>query len=82
LYYVIYNSVTMANRIKNHFRFDKDYIGVMHTPSKISVSGCSYSLKCKPEKLREILAVSEEFGIKVKGVFRQTGPDEFVEVPL
>ena len=81
MYYLIaYNSVTFANRIKNHFRYDGDYVGVIHTPSEISKGGCSYSVKVKPFKLQEVLAISNEYGFKIKGIFQQTDDNRYNEV--
>lgn len=79
---IAYNSVTFANRIKNYFRYDGDYVGVIHTPVEISKGGCSYSVKVKPAKLEQVISVSRELGFKIKGVYRQTSDGRYVEVLL
>jgi len=81
-YYIAFNSITFANRIKNHFRYDGDYVGVMHTPSQFALGGCSYSVKVKPQKLQQVLAISDEFGFKIKGVFQQTSDGQYFEVSV
>jgi len=81
-YYIAFNSITFANRIKNYFRYDGDYVGVMHTPSQFALGGCSYSVKVKPAKLQQVLAISEEFEFKIKAVFKQTDDGQFIEVKL
>jgi len=81
-YYIAFNSITFAMRIKNYFRYDGDYVGVMHTPSQFALAGCSYSVKVKPPKLHEVLAIANEFDFKIKGVFQQTSEGQFFEVKL
>lgn len=81
MYYLIaFNSVTFANRIKKHFMYDGDYLGVLHTPSELTKGSCSYSVKVKPEKLQQVLDVSKEFDFKIKGVFLQSDDGKYIEV--
>lgn len=79
-YLIVYSSITFANRIKKHFMYDGDYVAVLHTPKEISAGGCSYSVRVKPAKLKQVLDVSKEFGFKVRGVYKQTGEGEYTEV--
>ncbi|MDR0405572.1 MAG: DUF3343 domain-containing protein [Clostridiales bacterium] len=81
-YLIVYSSVTFANRIKNHFQNDGDYIVVLHTPAGLSEGGCSYSVKVKPAKVGQVLRASGEYGFKIKGVFRQTEEGAYAEVTL
>lgn len=81
MYYLIaYNSITFANRIKKHFASDGDFVGILHTPKELSKGGCSYSVKVKPEKIKQVLDASNRFGFKIKGVYKQTGDGNYVEV--
>lgn len=81
MYYIVYSSVTFATGIKNHFRYSADYIGVLHTPAKISGGSCSYCLTVKNEaKAREIVKVSQDYGIKIKGIYKETEKDQYTEV--
>lgn len=82
MYFIIFNSVTLANRVKSYFQYDRAFVGMVHTPVAIGVNGCSYSLKVNREKVREVLSVADAMGIRVKGVYRQVGDNEYVEVPL
>ena len=81
MYYIVYSSITFATGIKNKFRYDPDLITVLHTPSGISKGGCSYSIAVKTaSKALEIIKASEEYGVKVKGLFKQTDSEEFEEL--
>ncbi len=78
MYYIVYNSVTFATGIKNKFRYDKDNIRVMHTPAKISTAGCSYSIRVDNfQKATEIINASKEYGVKIKGFYKQNSDSEF-----
>ena len=81
MYYIIaYSSITYATRIRNYFKYDGDYVGMLHTPREISKGGCSYSIKVKPGKLEQVLEVSKQCGFKIKGVYLQTDADTYEEV--
>ena len=77
---IIYNSVTFAKRIKDYFRRDGDYLAVIQTPSMLSPGGCSYSVKVKTAKLREVLEASRDLGFKVKGVYLQDTDGKYTVV--
>jgi hypothetical protein len=80
MYYLIaYNSITFANRIKKHFASDGDFIGILHTPKELSKGGCSYSVKVKPEKIKQVLDASNRLVINQR-VYKQTGDGNYVEV--
>lgn len=81
-YLVAYSSITFANGIKNYFKHDGDYIGVVHTPSELTKGGCSYSIKIKLNKLQQVINVSKEFGFKIKGIFQQLEDGRYIEVVL
>ncbi len=72
MYYVLFNSITMATRIRNHFKYEGVSLYMAHTPKEISKGGCSYSIIVKPKYLEDILNVASEYGIAVKGVYEQT----------
>lgn len=81
MYYIIYNSITFATGMKNKFRYDREQITVMHTPSSISGASCSYCLKVSSfEKATEIIKASEEYGVTVKGLYKKTGEESYEEV--
>lgn len=81
MYYIVYSSITFATGMKNKFRYDKEQITVIHTPSKISGASCSYSLKVNTyEKAVEIIKSSEEYGVKIKGLYKKTDNDNFEEI--
>lgn len=81
-YYIVYSSITYANRVKSQFENESGYIGVVHTPIGISVGGCSYSVKVKQDKLGRVLDVSNHFGFKIKGVFQEHADNTFTEVAV
>lgn len=72
MYYVLFNSITMATRVRNHFKYEGVTLGMAHTPKEISKGGCSYSLIVKPVYLNNVLSAADDFGISVKGVYKQT----------
>ncbi len=81
MYYIVYSSITFATGMKNKFRYDKEQITVMHTPSKISGAGCSYCLKVKSlEKAMEIIEASGEYGVKIRGLYKETEENNFEEI--
>ncbi|MDD3766164.1 MAG: DUF3343 domain-containing protein [Eubacteriales bacterium] len=81
MYYLIsYSSITYATRIKNFFKYDGDYVAMLHTPSQISKGGCSYSIKVKPHKVKQVLEVSKKCGYKIKGVYKQIDANTYEEV--
>jgi len=81
MYYIVYSSITFATGMKNKFRYDREQITVIHTPSKISGASCSYSLKVNSyEKAVEIITASEEYGVKIKGLYKKTSDNDFEEV--
>lgn len=81
MYYIVYSSITFATGMKNKFRYDKEQITVMHTPSSISGASCSYCLKVGSlEKALEIIKASEEYGVAVKGLYKKTGEDGYEEI--
>ena len=72
MYYVLFNSITMATRVRNHFKYEGVTLSMTHTPKEISKGGCSYSLIVKPVYLNNVLAIADDYGITVKGVYQQT----------
>lgn len=81
MYYIIYSSITFATGMKNKFRYDKEQITVMHTPSNISGASCSYCLKVGSyEKAMEIIKASEEYGVTIRGLYKKTVDDSYEEV--
>ena len=82
MYYIIYGSVTYANRIKRFFDNEKGFVGVIHTPSAISSGGCSYSLKLDRDKAKRAIALSVQYGVKIHGIFKQNADGTFVKVEV
>lgn len=81
MYYIVYSSITFATGMKNKFRYDKEQITVMHTPSDISGASCSYCLMVgNLEKAKEIIKASEEYGVNVKGLYKKTSDNNFEEI--
>ncbi|GEM_PF-2402642 len=80
-YYIVYSSVTFATAVRNKFRFDRQQISVVHTPSVISGTGCSYSIRLKnKQKAMEIINYSKEYGVSVKGFYEQNSNGEFIRL--
>ncbi|WHH58252.1 putative Se/S carrier-like protein [Petroclostridium sp. X23] len=71
-YLAIYSSVTLANRVKRNMPRDGEYVGVVHTPRSITKGGCSYALRFKQHKLSKVKQVSEEYGIKIKALYKES----------
>jgi len=65
----VYSSITFANRVKKLIIPDGDYVGVIHTPRSISPGGCSYALRFRKHKLGLIKQISQNLGIKIKGIY-------------
>ena len=81
MYYIVFSSITFATGMKNKFRYDTEQIRVLHTPSKISGASCSYCLTVNSyEKALEIINASEEYGVKIKGLYKKTDEDSYEEV--
>lgn len=81
MYYIVYSSITFATGMKNKFRYDREQITVLHTPSEISGASCSYCLKVNSfEKAIEIIKASEEYGVRIKGLYKKTDEEKFEEV--
>ncbi|MEE1042464.1 MAG: putative Se/S carrier-like protein [Clostridia bacterium] len=81
MYYIVYSSITFATGIKNKFRYDNARITVTHTPSKISGASCSYSLKVNSyEKALEIIKASTEYGVTIRGLYKETKENEFEKI--
>lgn len=79
-YYIVYNSITYANRVNEMLDNQTGYSAVVHTPREISKGGCSYSIKATEDKFRKALKISQENNISVKGTFKETGKNRYTEV--
>lgn len=79
MYYVVFNSITLATRVRNYFRYSNSRTQLVHTPSEISKGGCSYSIVVENQLVAEVIKVAKEYGIKVLGVYRET-EDSYVGV--
>ncbi len=78
MYYVVFNSVTLATRVKNYFRYTGERVRLVHTPKTISKGGCSYSVIVEKHLVSKVIEVASDYGIKVLGVYKETD-DGFVE---
>ncbi len=79
MYYVVFNSVTLATRVKNYFKYTGERVRLVHTPKTISRGGCSYSLIVEKHLVPKVMEVALDYGIKVLGVYKETD-DGFAEV--
>lgn len=78
MYYIVYSSITFATGMKNKFRYDREKITVMHTPSEISGANCSYCLEVNSyDKALEIIKASEEYGVNVLGLYEKTDDNSY-----
>lgn len=68
--YIVFSSVTLANRIKNKFSDRKNKIRIIHTPKKISQGGCSYSIVATEDKLSEITDFCRNANIRISGIYK------------
>ena len=71
-YLAIYSSVTLANRVKRQMAAKGDRVNVIHTPKSISKGGCSYALRFKKNRLPIVIQISQEFGIKIKSIYKES----------
>ena len=71
----VYSSMTLANRVKTYVKQPGEYVNIIHTPKILSKGGCSYSLRFKCHKLQAVKNISENLGIKIKGVYKETYKD-------
>lgn len=67
--WIIYTSVTFAERVKRECRQKLKHCSVRQTPSSISQSGCSYGVRCYIKDLPVIFDISHELQLKIKGVY-------------
>lgn len=65
----VIGSVTTASRLKRELERRKITAAVVHTPTELGNSGCSYSIKTKRAILPVIIELAEKYKIKVKGFF-------------
>lgn len=79
MYYVVFNSITLATRVRNYFRYTNSKTRLVHTPAEISKGGCSYSIVVEKPLVAEVIKIAKEYGIKVLGVFNET-EDSYVGV--
>ncbi|MGE4284680.1 MAG: putative Se/S carrier-like protein [Clostridia bacterium] len=82
-YLAVYSSVTLANRIKKNIPWDGDYIGVIYAPRSLTKGGCSHALRFKKAKLFTVRQLSQEMGIKIRGLYKETtveGKKEYQEI--
>lgn len=71
-YLAIYSSITLANRVKACLPHDGDIVSTIHTPKVITAGGCSYALRFRKNKLPLIKKVSQDYGVKIKGIYQET----------
>ncbi|MBQ3114901.1 MAG: DUF3343 domain-containing protein [Clostridia bacterium] len=79
MYYIVFNSVTLATRVRNYFKYTGERVRLVHTPKSISKGGCSYSVIVEKHLVSKVAEVALEYGIKVLGVYKETN-DGFDEV--
>ena len=82
MFYIVYSSVTYANRIKRFFENERGFVGIAHTPSAISSGGCSYCLRLDENKARRAVELSRKCGIKVLGMFKEGEDKMFTKVEI
>ncbi|MBE7019984.1 MAG: DUF3343 domain-containing protein [Ruminococcaceae bacterium] len=70
-YLATFSSITFANKIKKHLINTPGFITLMHTPSSLSEKGCSYALRFREDKLKEVLDTAEEMNIKILGLYTE-----------
>ena len=79
MYYVVFNSVTLATRVMTYFKYTGERVRLAHTPKTISKGGCSYSVIVEKHIVPKVMEVASQYGIKVLGVYEET-TDGFAEV--
>lgn len=78
--YITVGSVTTAVRLKRLLEGETGFpCDVVHTPSKISGSGCSYSVLADDRLKDEIRPFCSRHGIRIKGIYMREG-DEYYAV--
>lgn len=70
-YLAVFSSITFANKIKKSLENRPGFIALMHTPTALSENGCSYSLRFKEDKLKDVLNAAQEFNIKIKNIYTE-----------
>ncbi len=68
----VFSSITYANRIKKILDGKIGYAALMHAPSTLSTKGCAYCLRFRKKHLDEVIKVTENSNIAVKGFFEET----------
>ena len=68
-YLAVFSSITFANRIKKRLDNYPGFITLMHTPSEISDNGCSYSLRFKEARLKDVINEASNLNIKIKSIY-------------
>ncbi len=68
-YLAVFSSITFANKIRKLLIGTPGFIALMHTPSSLSEKGCSYSLRFREEKLKDIENVASKHKIKIHAIY-------------
>ena len=81
MYYLVeFNSITFAKRVREKYRYGREYISIMHTPSSIANGTCSYSVRVKGDMVDRVVAAASDMGFKVKGIFREDGQGNYTPI--
>jgi len=70
-YLVVFAALSQVKRVKRVLEADGAYFDIQRSPQCISPGGCSFSIRCTPPALPQILAVARDLGIEPKGTFRE-----------
>ena len=66
---VVYKSITVANRTKHIM--EKESIKASVIQQSFNIKGCSYAVKIKESDKEKMLAISEKYKLKIRGIFKE-----------
>ena len=73
-------SVTTASRIKRKLEQMGKHASVIQTPKKLSVSGCSYSIRIDSCDINLVKTIARDFGSHIKAIFEETRNKNYTRV--
>ena len=68
---VVYKSITVANRAKHIMEKESIKASVIQLPQSFNIKGCSYAVKIKESDKEKMLAISEKYKLKIRGIFKE-----------
>lgn len=72
---MVYSSTTTTNRAKKLAEKRIRSLKVFQIPTSVGIKGCNYSLRCEFQEFDELRKISEEYGLNIKAMIKETVQD-------